>query len=102
MNSFSAIQKACEYEIQRQIKAYESGEPIVQEPVFGTRASSSPRACAVRRAPVITAISDPDLGPIEVSVDLRGLALELPELPAAKRHRAADDLGLSQYDARAY
>ncbi len=26
MNSFSAIQKACEYEIKRQIKAYESGE----------------------------------------------------------------------------
>ena len=31
MNSFSAIQKACEYEIKRQIKAYETGEPIVQE-----------------------------------------------------------------------
>ena len=25
---------------------------------------------------------------------------ELPELPAAKRHRYADELGLSQYDAR--
>ena len=25
------IQKACEYEIKRQIKAYETGEPIVQE-----------------------------------------------------------------------
>jgi len=44
---------------------------------------------------------DPDLGPIEVSADLReGWRAELPELPAAKRHRYAETLGLSQYDAR--
>jgi aspartyl-tRNA(Asn)/glutamyl-tRNA(Gln) amidotransferase subunit B len=44
---------------------------------------------------------DPDLGPIEVSPEQReGWRAELPELPAAKRHRYADDLGLSQYDAR--
>jgi aspartyl-tRNA(Asn)/glutamyl-tRNA(Gln) amidotransferase subunit B len=44
---------------------------------------------------------DPDLGPIEVSPSQREAWLaELPELPAAKRHRYADDLGLSQYDAR--
>ena len=44
---------------------------------------------------------DPDLGPIEVSADQReARRSELPELPAAKRHRYADDLGLSQYDAR--
>ena len=44
---------------------------------------------------------DPDLGPIEVSADQReSWRAELPELPAAKRHRYADDLGLSQYDAR--
>jgi aspartyl-tRNA(Asn)/glutamyl-tRNA(Gln) amidotransferase subunit B len=27
MNSFSAIQKAVDYEIKRQVKAYETGEP---------------------------------------------------------------------------
>ena len=44
---------------------------------------------------------DPDLGPIEVSVDQReSWRSELPELPAAKRHRYADTFGLSQYDAR--
>jgi aspartyl-tRNA(Asn)/glutamyl-tRNA(Gln) amidotransferase subunit B len=44
---------------------------------------------------------DPDLGPIEVGADLReGWRAELPELPAAKRHRYAQELGLSQYDAR--
>jgi len=44
---------------------------------------------------------DPDLGPIEVSTERReAWRAELPELPAAKRHRYADELGLSIYDAR--
>jgi aspartyl-tRNA(Asn)/glutamyl-tRNA(Gln) amidotransferase subunit B len=44
---------------------------------------------------------DPDLGPIEVSPAQReAWRAELPELPAAKRHRYADHLGLSIYDAR--
>ncbi|MGB7564239.1 MAG: Asp-tRNA(Asn)/Glu-tRNA(Gln) amidotransferase GatCAB subunit B, partial [Prochlorococcaceae cyanobacterium] len=41
------------------------------------------------------------LGPIEVSADLReDWRAELPELPAAKRHRYAEQFGLSIYDAR--
>ena len=44
---------------------------------------------------------DPDLGPIEVSGPQReAWRAELPELPAAKRHRYAEELGLSIYDAR--
>jgi len=44
---------------------------------------------------------EPDLGPIEVKSDQRQAWMdELPELPAAKRHRFADAMGLSQYDAR--
>ena len=31
MNSFSAIQKACDYEIARQIEVYENGGKIFQE-----------------------------------------------------------------------
>tara|TARA_Y100001968_G_C19109168_1_gene596350 strand:- start:84 stop:737 length:654 start_codon:yes stop_codon:yes gene_type:complete len=44
---------------------------------------------------------DPDLGPIEVSEKLREKwRSELPELPAEKRHRYADSMGLSIYDSR--
>ncbi|CAI8257104.1 MAG: Aspartyl/glutamyl-tRNA(Asn/Gln) amidotransferase subunit B [Prochlorococcus marinus str. MIT 9313] len=44
---------------------------------------------------------DPDLGPIEVMASVReGWRDELPELPAAKRHRYAEEFGLSVYDAR--
>jgi len=46
-------------------------------------------------------VRDPALGPVEVGVDRReSWRAEWPELPAAKRHRYADELGLSQYDAR--
>ncbi len=44
---------------------------------------------------------EPDLGPIEVTPAQReAWRAELPELPAAKRHRYAEALGLSVYDAR--
>jgi aspartyl-tRNA(Asn)/glutamyl-tRNA(Gln) amidotransferase subunit B len=102
MNSFSAIQKACEYEIQRQIKAYESGEPVLQETRLwdeGRQLTKSMRS--KEGSSDYRYFPDPDLGPIEVSPAQRQAWLaELPELPAAKRHRYAEQLGLSAYDAR--
>ncbi|MEB3200925.1 MAG: Asp-tRNA(Asn)/Glu-tRNA(Gln) amidotransferase subunit GatB [Synechococcaceae cyanobacterium] len=102
MNSFSAIQKACEYEIQRQIKAYESGEPVVQETRLwdeGRQLTKSMRS--KEGSSDYRYFPDPDLGPIEVSPTQREAWLaELPELPAAKRHRYHEELGLSAYDAR--
>ena len=102
MNSFSAIQKACEYEIKRQIKAYETGEPIVQETRLWDEGKQLTKSMRSKEgASDYRYFPDPDLGPIEVSADQReSWRAELPELPAAKRHRYADDLGLSQYDAR--
>ena len=102
MNSFSAIQKACEYEIKRQIKAYETGEPIVQETRLWDEGKQLTKSMRSKEgASDYRYFPDPDLGPIEVSADQReSWRAELPELPAVKRHRYADDLGLSQYDAR--
>ncbi|MDA7433322.1 Asp-tRNA(Asn)/Glu-tRNA(Gln) amidotransferase subunit GatB, partial [Synechococcus sp. AH-601-N10] len=102
MNSFSAIQKACEYEIQRQIKAYEGGEPIVQETRLWDESKQLTKSMRSKEgASDYRYFPDPDLGPIEVSADQReAWRSELPELPSAKRHRYADALGLSQYDAR--
>jgi len=102
MNSFSAIQKACEYEIKRQIKAYESGEEVKQETRLwdeGKQLTQSMRS--KEGSSDYRYFPDPDLGPIEVSNDLKEKwRSELPELPAAKRNRYSEDLGLSIYDAR--
>ena len=102
MNSFSAIQRACEYEIQRQIRAYEAGEPVVQETRLWDESKQLTKSMRSKEgASDYRYFPDPDLGPIEVSTEQReAWRAELPELPAAKRHRYADQLGLSIYDAR--
>ncbi|WP_273436897.1 Asp-tRNA(Asn)/Glu-tRNA(Gln) amidotransferase subunit GatB, partial [Synechococcus sp. UW140] len=102
MNSFSAIQKAIDFEIQRQIKAYESGERVVQETRLWDESKQHTKSMRSKEgAADYRYFPEPDLGPIEVSDTQRNAWLaELPELPAAKRHRYADQFGLSIYDAR--
>jgi aspartyl-tRNA(Asn)/glutamyl-tRNA(Gln) amidotransferase subunit B len=102
MNSFSAIQKAIDYEIARQIKAYEAGEPVVQETRLWDETKQLTKSMRSKEgASDYRYFPDPDLGPIEVSPEQReAWRAELPELPAAKRHRYAEQLGLSIYDAR--
>lgn len=102
MNSFSAIQKAIDYEIERQIEALENRETLVQE----TRLWEEKNQCTVSMR-VKEGSSDyryfpePDLPPIEVSVEQReAWQAELPELPAEKRDRYQKELGLSAYDTR--
>ncbi|NER95434.1 MAG: Asp-tRNA(Asn)/Glu-tRNA(Gln) amidotransferase subunit GatB [Symploca sp. SIO1B1] len=102
MNSFNAIQKAIDYEIERQINAIEAGEPIIQETrlweenrqqTFSMRSKEG--SSDYRYFP------EPDLPPIEVSQEqLEQWHRELPELPAQKRERYEQELGLSAYDSR--
>ena len=102
MNSFSAIQKACEYEIKRQIKAYESGEEVKQETRLWDEGKQLTKSMRSKEGSSdYRYFPDPDLGPIEVSNELKEKwRSELPELPAAKRNRYSTELGLSTYDAR--
>ncbi len=102
MNSFSAIQKACDYEINRQIKAYETGLVVQQETRLWDEGKQLTKSMRSKEGSSdYRYFPDPDLGPIEVKIDLREKwRSELPELPAAKRHRYADEYGLSAYDAR--
>jgi aspartyl-tRNA(Asn)/glutamyl-tRNA(Gln) amidotransferase subunit B len=102
MNSFSAIQKAIEYEIERQVAAIESGTTIVQETRLWEEGSQ--RTISMRSkegSSDYRYFPEPDLPPIEVSPDqLQAWQAELPELPAQKRARYEEVLGLSAYDAR--
>jgi aspartyl-tRNA(Asn)/glutamyl-tRNA(Gln) amidotransferase subunit B len=102
MNSFSAIQKACDHEIHRQIKAIESGEPIRQETRLWDEGRQITKTMRSKEGSSdYRYFPEPDLGPIEVSeVQREHWRAELPELPARKRHRYAETLSLSIYDAR--
>ncbi len=102
MNSFSAIQKAIEYEIERQIEAVENGDPIYQETRLWDE--SSQETISMRKkegSSDYRYFPEPDLPPLEVSEkELNAWKQELPELPAQKRKRYEEELGLSAYDAR--
>jgi aspartyl-tRNA(Asn)/glutamyl-tRNA(Gln) amidotransferase subunit B len=102
MNSFNAIQRAIDYEIERQIAAIESGEKIVQETRLWDEGSQKTFTMRVKEGSSdYRYFPEPDLGPIEVSPEqLATWKAELPELPAQKRHRYENELGLSAYDAR--
>ncbi len=102
MNSFSAIQKACEYEIKRQIQAYSNGETVIQETRLWDESKQLTKSMRSKEGSSdYRYFPDPDLGPIEVSQKLRETwRSELPELPGAKRHRYAKEFDLSIYDAR--
>lgn len=102
MNSFSAIQRAIEYEIERQIAALENGETIVQETRLWEE--NTQRTISMRSkegSSDYRYFPEPDLMPIVVSAEQQAIwRSELPELPAQKRHRYEEELGLSAYDAR--
>ena len=101
MNSFSAIAKAIDYEIERQIDAVESGEPIIQETRLWDEGGQFTVSMRVKEGSSdYRYFPEPDLGPIEVSKEQLNIwHEELPELPAQKRQRYQADLELSAYDA---
>ncbi|MEQ8753374.1 MAG: Asp-tRNA(Asn)/Glu-tRNA(Gln) amidotransferase subunit GatB [Coleofasciculus sp. G1-WW12-02] len=102
MNSFNAIQKAIDYEIERQIEAIETGEPIIQETRLWEEGSQRTISMRVKEGSSdYRYFPEPDLPPIEVSKEqLEQWRSELPELPAQKRHHYESEYGLSAYDAR--
>lgn len=102
MNSFSAIQKAIDHEIERQIEAIENGEPIFQETRLWEEGSQQTISMRSKEGSSdYRYFPEPDLPPMEVNeIKIKTLKPYIPELPAQKRHRYEEDLGLSAYDAR--
>ncbi|MFM6197934.1 MAG: Asp-tRNA(Asn)/Glu-tRNA(Gln) amidotransferase subunit GatB, partial [Dolichospermum sp.] len=102
MNSFSAIQRAIEYEIERQIEAIKNGDRIYQETRLWEEGSQ--RTISMRSkegSSDYRYFPEPDLPPLMVShAQKLDWQAALPELPAAKRSRYEQEFGLSAYDAR--
>jgi len=102
LNSFRALVRASQYEIERQTKIYESGGVVLQETLgwddvrgVTTSQRSKEDAHDYRYFP------EPDLPPLKLSDEwvemIRG---RLPELPEAKTARFVSDFGLTLSDAR--
>jgi aspartyl-tRNA(Asn)/glutamyl-tRNA(Gln) amidotransferase subunit B len=101
LNSFRFLQKALEYEIERQIAVLESGGRIAQETRLWNQAEN--RTVAMRskeKAHDYRYFPEPDLLPIHASSAWRDEVLRsLPELPAAKRARFVAQYAITPYDA---
>jgi aspartyl-tRNA(Asn)/glutamyl-tRNA(Gln) amidotransferase subunit B len=101
VNSFRYIEKALEYEIERQIDLLEAGGRVVQE----TRLfdSSTGRTFSMRskeEAHDYRYFPEPDLLPLAVDARrIENVRQTLPELPEARRQRFVAAYGLPAYDA---
>jgi aspartyl-tRNA(Asn)/glutamyl-tRNA(Gln) amidotransferase subunit B len=102
MNSFNAIQRAIDYEIDRQVKAIENGEPIIQETRLWEEGSQRTISMRVKEGSSdYRYFPEPDLVPIVLDAEIKSnWQSQLPELPAAKRHRYESEFHLSAYDTR--
>ena len=101
VNSFRFVEKAIEYEIERQIRARENGETIVQETRLYDPARHQTRPMRSKEsADDYRYFPDPDLPPLVISpADIEAVRLSMPELPAARRARYVGTLGLPDDDA---
>jgi aspartyl-tRNA(Asn)/glutamyl-tRNA(Gln) amidotransferase subunit B len=101
LNSFRSLERAIEHEVERHTEHLERGEPVIQE----TRGWDEARGRTVTQrvkeeADDYRYFPEPDLPPLRPSAAwVDELRRRLPELPAARRERYTDALGLSAYDA---
>lgn len=100
VNSFSALQRAIEYEIDRQIEIVEEGGEVVQETRLWDDNSKETRSMRGKEdAHDYRYFPEPDLKPLVISREwVEKIRATMPELPAQKRARYKG-LGLSEYDA---
>lgn len=101
VNSFKFVEKAIEYEVDRQIQVIQDGGTIRQE----TRLFDSVKGVTVALRSKEDAhdyryFPEPDLLPLQVSDELiQQIQSKMPELPSQMKARFQNDYGLSAYDA---
>ncbi len=101
LNSFKAMQRALEYEIERQIDVVEDNGQIVQE----TRTWDENKGITLalrskEEAQDYRYFPEPDLVPVVISREwVDSIKKLLPELPDEKKRRYIEEFGLPPYDA---
>jgi aspartyl-tRNA(Asn)/glutamyl-tRNA(Gln) amidotransferase subunit B len=101
INSFRFLERAINYEIERQIDLIEDGGRIVQETrLYDAERDETRSMRSKEEANDYRYFPDPDLLPVAISdEDIARIRAALPELPEQKKQRYIDDLGLSDYNA---
>lgn len=101
LNSVRFMQRAIEYEIERQINLIESGGHVTQETrLWDDRAQETRVMRSKEEAHDYRYFPEPDLQPLTVSPEfIEGVRASLPELPEARRKRFMEAYSLSFTDA---
>lgn len=101
LNSVRFMQRAIEFEVNRQITVLESGGRLVQETrLWDDRLMETRPMRSKEEAHDYRYFPEPDLPPLVVSEELiEQVRAELPELPEVRRKRFIDQYGLSYSDA---
>jgi aspartyl-tRNA(Asn)/glutamyl-tRNA(Gln) amidotransferase subunit B len=101
MNSFRSVERAIAFEIERQTRALDAGEKLIQE----TRGWDDTRGVTYtmrlkEESEDYRYFPEPDLPPLRTdAVMITAIRERMPELPGARRARYREQLGLSAYDA---
>ena len=103
MNSFKFIQKALEYEIQRQIEAWEDGlydKEVVQETRLFDLPTGTTRSMRGKEdSDEYRYFPEPDLLPVILSEQMIEEGKNIPELPDEKKQRYVNEYKIKEYDA---
>ena len=101
INSFRFLERAINYEIERQIDLIEGGGTVIQETRLYDADKNETRSMRSKEeANDYRYFPDPDLLPVEVTGDdIKRIKATLPELPEQKRKRYVEEFGLSEYNA---
>jgi len=101
LNSFRFLQKALEYEIDRQIDVLSSGGRVIQETrLFDSATGATESMRSKEEAHDYRYFPEPDLPPVVVdAARLDEVRRSMPELPDARRKRFEEQYALSAYDA---
>lgn len=101
LNSFRALVRAIEYEVERQKEILEKGGQVVQETRTWDDANGKTLSMRSKEeAHDYRYFSEPDLVPVELDdAWVERIRAELPELPAECQARLMEEFGLSKYDA---
>ena len=103
LNSFKFIQKAIEYEVNRQISAWEDGkydELVYQETrLFDTNKFVTKSMRSKEDSAEYRYFPDPDLLTVIIDDDMMKQGKQIPELPDEKKVRYVEKLGIKPKDA---